>query len=159
MVSFYIPFMRCPYCKHTEDKVIDSRTSGDSIRRRRECLSCGKRFTTYEYIESVPMMVMKRNGTTEPFQRDKLEKSILLACTKRPVTRMQIQELVQQIENELADSYTQEVSWNQVGAKVMERLADLDAVAYVRFASVYRQFKDVGEFVQEIKQFPGRSDV
>ena len=151
--------MRCPYCKHTEDKVIDSRTSGDSIRRRRECLSCGKRFTTYEYIESVPMMVMKRNGTTEPFQRDKLEKSILLACTKRPVTRMQIQELVQQIENELADSYTQEVSWNQVGAKVMERLADLDAVAYVRFASVYRQFKDVGEFVQEIKQFPGRSDV
>jgi transcriptional repressor NrdR len=149
--------MRCPYCKHTEDKVIDSRTSGDNIRRRRECLSCGKRFTTYEYIESVPMMVMKRNGTAEPFQRDKLEKSILLACTKRPVTRTQVQELVQQIENELADSYTQEVSWNQVGAKVMDKLAGLDAVAYVRFASVYRQFKDVGEFVQEIQQI-GRFD-
>lgn len=153
----YVCFMRCPYCKHTEDKVIDSRSSGDSIRRRRECLSCGKRFTTYEYIESVPMMVSKRNGTTEPFQRDKLERAILTACTKRPVTRTQINELVQQIENELADAYTQEVSWEQVGSKVMEKLSQLDAVAFVRFASVYRQFKDVGEFVEEIRSIPDRN--
>lgn len=145
--------MQCPYCGHKENKVVDSRTSGDSIRRRRECLDCSKRFTTYEYIESVPLTVVKRDQSREPFQREKLINGILTACKKRPVSRQSIEELVATIENSLILLESQEVSYEVIGNMVMEGLRKLDPVAYVRFASVYREFKDTGEFMQQIREF------
>lgn len=142
--------MICPYCKHDEDKVVDSRSSGNSIRRRRECLGCGRRFTTYEYVEMVPLTVIKRDNSREPFQREKLLSGILTACKKRPVSRPAIEQMVTDIENQLMASETQEVNYEQVGNLVMLALRKTDAVAYVRFASVYREFKEVGEFVEQV---------
>jgi len=150
--------MRCPYCSFEEDKVVDSRGSGESIRRRRECLSCGKRFTTYEYIERAPLVVIKRDGSREEFKREKLEGGIRVACAKRPVSPEMIRNMVTEIHNELASSESSEVSFDQIGNLVMKRLADLDTVAYVRFASVYRRFKDAGEFTREVSEMGRQSE-
>lgn len=144
--------MICPYCKHTEDKVVDSRSSGTAIRRRRECLGCGRRFTTYEYIEMVPLTVVKRDQSREPFEREKLLAGISMACKKRPVSRQRIEEMINSIENTLMASDTQEVRYDQIGNLVMEELRKTDPVAYVRFASVYREFKEVGEFVAQVQE-------
>jgi transcriptional repressor NrdR len=146
--------MRCPYCAHLEDKVVDSRScrEGMAIRRRRECLGCGRRFTTYEYIENVPLMVIKADGRREPFDRGKLLDKIQLACYKTTVSVAQIEQLVDQVEAELSSLTEKEVSSKQIGELVMERLKRLNEVAYVRFASVYRQFKDKSDFVRELEQ-------
>ena len=144
--------MICPYCHHTEDKVVDSRSSGLSIRRRRECLACGRRFTTYEYVEVVPLTVTKRDGRHEPFKREKLISGIDAACKKRPVSRRLIEEIVTRDENALMTSESQEVRYDEIGNLVMEELRKIDAVAYVRFASVYREFKEVNEFVKQVMQ-------
>ena len=142
--------MICPYCKHDEDKVVDSRVSGSSIRRRRECLACARRFTTYEYIEIVPLTVVKRDNSREPFQREKLLAGITMACKKRPVSRQTIEDMATNVENTLIASDSQEVRYDQVGNLVMQELRQVDPVAYVRFASVYREFKEVGEFVEQV---------
>ena len=144
--------MICPYCHHTEDKVVDSRSSGLSIRRRRECLACGRRFTTYEYVEVVPLTVTKMDGRHEPFKREKLISGIDAACKKRPVSRRLIEEIVTRVENALMTSESQEVRYDEIGNLVMEELRKIDAVAYVRFASVYREFKEVNEFVKQVMQ-------
>jgi transcriptional repressor NrdR len=155
--KLYSVRMICPYCHHTEDKVVDSRSSGLSIRRRRECLACGRRFTTYEYVEVVPLTVTKRDGRHEPFKREKLLAGIDAACKKRPVSRQAIEEIVTRVENTLMSSETQEVSYAEIGNLVMEELRQVDAVAYVRFASVYREFKEVDEFVKQVMQLDSRS--
>ncbi len=143
--------MKCPYCNHNEDKVIDSRETMNaiSIRRRRECINCGKRFTTYEYIEKTPLMVVKKDGRREPFSRDKVASGLLKACQKRPVSMESIERLVSEVESVLQNKFDREVEANFIGKLVMDKLACLDDVAYVRFASVYRQFKDVNQFVKE----------
>jgi len=145
--------MRCPYCNHTDAKVVDSRASkeGDAIRRRRECLQCGKRYTTYERIEEVAQMVVKKDGRREQFDRWKVRAGILKACEKRPVTLDQIEHLIDEVERTLFSTTDREVSTNQIGEAVMSKLKGLDEVAYVRFASVYRQFKDLNEFMDELK--------
>ena len=147
--------MRCPKCGNLDDKVLDSRAAhdGKAIRRRRECLACGKRFTTYEYVEKAPIIVVKRDGKHEEFLRDKLARSIRLACAKRPIEMARIDAMVDEIENELASAEKSEVSYSQIGTLVMRKLAELDEVAYVRFASVYRRFKDAGEFARELEHF------
>ena len=149
--------MKCPFCAHEEDKVVDSRPSSDgrSVRRRRECLSCNKRFTTYEYVENVSMIVVKNDGRREPFDRQKLLKGIELACNKRPVSEKKIISLVEEIEEELQTLSKREITSKEVGALVMKRLKDLDEVAYVRFASVYHKFKDINEFMSELKGLLG----
>ncbi|MCK4519352.1 MAG: transcriptional repressor NrdR [Candidatus Omnitrophica bacterium] len=146
--------MKCPYCGHQEDKVIDSRSSqeGDSIRRRRECLKCQRRYTTYEHIEGVSLMVVKKDGRRESFDRKKLLSGIVKSCQKRPVSVERLEELVDDIERTLQRSYEKEVLCNDIGELVMKRLGGLDQVAYVRFASVYREFKDVNQFMKELKQ-------
>jgi len=135
--------MRCPFCAHTDAKVVDSRASkeGDSIRRRRECLKCARRFTTYERIEEVAQMVIKKDGRREPFDRWKIKSGILKACEKRPVSLEQVDALIDEVERALFNSSDHEVSTDTIGLSVMERLKRIDEVAYVRFASVYRQFK------------------
>lgn len=145
--------MKCPFCNHQEGKVVDSRASkeGDSIRRRRECLKCGRRFTTYERIEEVAQMVIKKDGRRETFDRWKIKSGILKACEKRPVSLEQVDALIDDVERTLFNSSEHEVSTEEVGAAVMDRLKKLDEVAYVRFASVYRQFKDLNEFMNELK--------
>ncbi len=145
--------MRCPFCNHTDGKVVDSRSSkeGDSIRRRRECLNCGKRFTTYERIEEVAQMVIKKDGRREPFDRWKLKSGILKAVEKRPVGLEQVDALIDEVERELFNSSEHEVPTQAIGEAVMRKLKQLDEVAYVRFASVYRQFKDLNEFMSELK--------
>lgn len=145
--------MRCPFCSHTEGKVVDSRSSkeGDSIRRRRECLKCGRRFTTYERIEEVAQMVIKKDGRREAFDRWKIKSGILKACEKRPVSLEQVESLIDDVERALFNSSDNEVSTEAIGSAVMDRLKDIDQVAYVRFASVYRQFKDLNEFMDELK--------
>jgi transcriptional repressor NrdR len=147
--------MRCPYCKSMEDKVIDSRMSGEgaSIRRRRECLKCGKRFTTYEYVEKALLMVVKRDGTRKQFDREKIKEGIIKACEKRPVSVDKIEQIVEEIEREIQKKTDKEVKSTLIGNMVMEQLYDLDEVAYVRFASVYRRFKDVSHFMKELKKF------
>ncbi|MDR1760636.1 MAG: transcriptional regulator NrdR [Fibrobacter sp.] len=142
--------MICPYCKFGEDKVVDSRVSGSSIRRRRECLSCNRRFTTYEYIEAVPLTVIKRDNRREPFQREKLLAGVTMACKKRPVSRSTIEEIATNVENNLIAAESGEVSYAQIGNFVMAELQKVDPVAYVRFASVYREFKEVGDFVEQV---------
>ena len=142
--------MICPYCKHDEDKVVDSRVSGTSIRRRRECLGCTRRFTTYEYIEMVPLTITKRDNSREPFQREKLLAGITMACKKRPISRQVIEDMATSSENTFITSDSQEISYDQVGNLVMQKLRLIDPVAYVRFASVYREFKEVGEFVDQV---------
>ncbi len=146
--------MRCPYCNHQDDRVVDSRACRDgmAIRRRRECINCSQRFTTYEYIEHTPLTVIKRDGRREPFDRGKLLEKIQLSCYKTTVSADQIEELVDQIESDLSNLSEKEVSSKQIGELVMERLRRLNEVAYVRFASVYRQFKDNSDFVRELEQ-------
>ncbi len=143
--------MICPFCKNDNDKVVDSRVSGTSIRRRRECLGCGRRFTTREYIEVQPLTVIKRSGEREPFQREKLLRGIVNSCKKRPISIDSIDQLATRVENSLQTTESFEVSYDQIGNLVMQELKKLDAVAYVRFASIYREFKEVGEFVDQIK--------
>lgn len=145
--------MKCPFCLHDEDKVIDSRSSneGKSVRRRRECIKCKKRFTTYEYVEEVPLMVIKKDGRREAFDRNKIISGILKACEKRPVSVEKVEALVDRVEKELQKSFDKEVKAQVVGELVMESLHKLDEVAYVRFASVYRQFKDINQFMKELK--------
>lgn len=145
--------MKCPSCHYYETKVVDSRLSGDgnSIRRRRECLKCKKRFTTYEYIEQVPLMVVKRDGRRQPFDRSKIVAGFVKACEKRPVSIDKMEEIVDEIERTIQKKYDREISFKEVGELVMEKLAVLDEVAYVRFASVYRQFRDVNQFMNELK--------
>lgn len=145
--------MRCPFCTHLEDKVVDSRESkeGEVIRRRRECLGCGKRFTSYERIDQIPHMVVKKDGRRERFDRDKVMKGLLLACQKRPVATKTLEGIVDKVEALVHDSPDREVSTDTVGEFLMESLKQLDKVAFVRFASVYREFKDVDQFMATLK--------
>jgi len=145
--------MRCPVCFHKETKVVDSRLSGDgaSVRRRRECLKCSKRFTTYEYIEEVPLMVVKRDSRRQPFDRKRIVSGIVKACEKRPVSIDQIEDMTSAIERDIQKKFEKEVNSKDIGEMVMEKLAMTEDVAYVRFASVYRQFRDVNQFMNELK--------
>ena len=145
--------MKCPFCGHIEDKVIDSRSSNEdrSVRRRRECMKCKKRFTTYEYIEEVPLMVIKKDGRRESFDRNKIISGIRKACEKRPVSMEKIEAVVDKVEKELQKTFDKEVKAQAVGELVMDYLHKMDEVAYVRFASVYRQFKDINHFMKELK--------
>lgn len=145
--------MRCPYCQEGDSRVIDTREVGNTIRRRRECTRCGQRFTTYERLSPVSLFVVKRDGRREPFDREKLYHGIYKACAKRPISEEQIEKLVSRIESELFALGKAEVESKVIGEMVMEQLRDLDDVAYVRFASVYRRFKDVDGLVEEIKEF------
>jgi transcriptional repressor NrdR len=146
--------MRCPGCASLENKVVDSRTAreGSAIRRRRECLACGARFTTYEYVEKTPVLVIKKDGRREPFLREKLIDGISKACEKRPVPREEIERLLDRVENAIQAMEQSEVASRDIGEAVMHELALLDQVSYVRFASVYRDFRDVNHFVDEIKR-------
>ena len=153
--------MRCPYCAHLEDRVVDSREAqeGQATRRRRECLGCGRRYTTYERVEDVLPHVVKKDGRREAFDRRKIVEGLLRACQKRPVSREQIDDLVSAVERRVQELGEREVASHVVGEAVMERLRALDPVAYVRFASVYRAFEDVGEFMSELEGLgrgPGR---
>lgn len=146
--------MRCPYCGFRESKVVDSRPAdeGSSIRRRRECLSCEKRFTTYETVESLPMVVIKKDGSRQSFDRRKVLGGMIRACEKRPVPLAELEKIAEEIEQDLQNSMEREISTEAIGEKVMERLRDVDQVAYVRFASVYRQFKDIDTFMAELNK-------
>ena len=146
--------MKCPYCGDLDSKVVDSRPAdeGASIRRRRECLSCHKRFTTFETVESLPMIVIKKDGSRQAFDHDKLLGSMLKACEKRSVPLAKLEELAREIEQSLQNDMEREVSSSDIGEKVMERLKEVDEVAYVRFASVYRQFRDIGTFMDELNK-------
>ena len=146
--------MKCPICKTPDSKVIDSRASADGfvIRRRRECDKCRSRFTSYERVERVPWKVIKKDGRREDYDREKLLKGIVVACEKRPISMTRLEELVDSIEATLEESYKQEISSQEIGELVMENLHTLDEVAYVRFASVYRQFKDVNQFLNEVNK-------
>lgn len=146
--------MKCPFCDYKETKVIDSRISGDgaSIRRRRECLKCTKRFTTYEYVERVPLMVVKKDGRRQPFDRTKIIAGLIKACEKRPISIAKIEDFTGEIERRIQKKYDREVSAGIIGEEIMKRLALMDEVAYVRFASVYRQFRDVNQFMNELQQ-------
>ena len=145
--------MKCPSCNHPETKVVDSRISnnGSSIRRRRECLECEKRFTTYEYVEQVPLMVVKKDGRRQPFDRKKIINGLLKACEKRPISIDKVEEVTLEIERAVQKKYDREVDASAIGKVIMEKLAQLDEVAYVRFASVYRQFRDINQFMNELK--------
>jgi transcriptional repressor NrdR len=146
--------MRCPFCNHEDDRVVDSRScrDGQAIRRRRECTNCDNRFTTYEYIEHAPLTVIKRDGNREPFDRSKLQKKIELACYKTTVSAERMEELIDQVESDLSNLAEREVPSKQIGELVMEALKELNDVAYVRYASVYRQFKDRSDFMRELEQ-------
>lgn len=146
--------MKCPYCGHPESKVIDSRPADEnaSIRRRRECLSCAKRFTTYETVESLPMVVIKKDGSRQSFDRQKVLRGMIRACEKRPVSLAELERIADEIEQELQNSMEREIRTADIGEKVMERLRSVDQVAYVRFASVYRQFKDIDTFMAELNK-------
>ena len=145
--------MKCPYCGHLGDKVVDSRESreGEVIRRRRECLECGKRFTSYERIDEIPYMVVKKDGSREKFERQKLIAGLLKACEKRPVSVSTVEAVADRIETTLQDRPEREMATKEIGEAVMDELRQLDKVAYVRFASVYRHFRDIGEFMTELK--------
>lgn len=146
--------MKCPFCGHDEDKVIDSRPAEDgaAIRRRRECIGCQARFTTYEKVETLPLLVIKKDGTREPFNREKIMKGLLKACEKRPVSNDQMLELLSYVEAQVQGATNREISSQEVGELVMKQLKKIDEVAYVRFASVYRQFKDVNSFLEELNE-------
>ncbi|HEV8590521.1 MAG TPA: transcriptional regulator NrdR [Pyrinomonadaceae bacterium] len=145
--------MRCPFCGHIEDKVVDSREAkdGDSIRRRRECLDCGRRFTSYERIDEIPYMVVKKDGKRESFERNKILAGLMRACEKRPISMGQLEEIVEQVEKAVQDSSDRELATSEIGKIIMRRLKTLDKVAYVRFASVYLEFEDVSAFMTELK--------
>ena len=146
--------MKCPFCGYEESKVIDSRPTdeGEKIRRRRECISCASRFTTYEIIESVPIMIIKKDKSRESFNRDKLLKGMVRACEKRPVAIDTLEKIVDEIEAEIQNSLDREITSDKIGELVMDKLKDVDEVAYVRFASVYRQFKDINTFMSELNK-------
>ena len=143
--------MKCPYCSHSETKVIDSRETEDITRRRRECLNCTKRFTTYERVESVNLVIIKKDLRREPYDRDKLKRGLIKACEKRPVSHDDIEKIVDEIESKLKSLNTTEIKSTIIGGEVMRSLKKLDKVAYIRFASVYKDFKDVKEFEKELK--------
>lgn len=147
--------MKCPFCGELDDKVIDSRLTkeGYSIRRRRECIGCGRRFTTYEKVEEIPLMIVKKDGRREEFLREKVRAGILRACEKRDISIDTVELFIDELERELKDGDLNEIPSGSIGEKVMEKLHELDEVAYVRFASVYREFKDVNDFVNELRQF------
>ncbi|OIN96004.1 MAG: transcriptional regulator NrdR [Deltaproteobacteria bacterium CG1_02_45_11] len=146
--------MRCPYCKELDNKVIDSRLSkdGNLIRRRRECIGCNRRFTTYEHIEEIPIMIIKKDGRREVFSRDKVRSGMQKACEKRNISMNAIEEFVDELERDLKETEEKEIPSRVLGEKIMAKLHELDEVAYVRFASVYREFKDVNDFVAELKK-------
>lgn len=146
--------MKCPYCDHKDSKVIDSRYTEEytCIRRRRECLNCKERFTTYERLEDLPLMVVKRNGQRELFDRNKIKTGLLKACEKRPISQEQLDQLIDNVEKNLRNEMKQEVQSTEIGEMVMNYLKELDEVAYVRFASVYRQFKDINTFMEELNK-------
>ncbi|MEE5990593.1 MAG: transcriptional regulator NrdR [Lachnospiraceae bacterium] len=146
--------MKCPFCAHENTRVVDSRPAEDntSIRRRRICDECGKRFTTYEKVETIPLIIIKKDNVRETYNRKKIEAGILRACHKRPVSAAQIEKLVDEIENDIFKLEDKEISSSVIGEIVMQKLKDIDAVAYVRFASVYREFKDVNTFMDELKK-------
>ncbi|MDD5116425.1 MAG: transcriptional regulator NrdR [Candidatus Omnitrophica bacterium] len=150
--------MRCPFCGYKEDKVVDSRATAEesAVRRRRECLKCGKRFTTYEYVEELSLLVVKKDGRREPFDRKKVLAGITRACEKRPISVEKMENVVSQVEHSIQKKSDREISSSRIGELVMERLKVIDDVAYVRFASVYRQFKDVGQFMLELKDILGK---
>jgi len=150
--------VKCPFCGYKEDKVVDSRSTAEesAVRRRRECLKCGKRFTTYEYVEEVSLLVIKKDARREPFDRKKILAGIIRACEKRPVSVEKMEEIVTQVERLIQKKSDREVPSNKIGELVMEKLKVIDDVAYVRFASVYRQFKDVGQFMVELKDILGK---
>jgi transcriptional repressor NrdR len=145
--------MKCPFCGNAENKVIDSRISkdGKAIRRRRECLGCSKRFTTYEFVEDIMPMVVKKDGRREPFDRMKIRNGVMTACEKRPISMESMEKIVDDVEQACQEIQAEEIPSSVIGEKVMNELKALDGVAYVRFASVYRQFRDVGEFMSELK--------
>ncbi len=145
--------MKCPFCNTPDTKVIDSRPAEDnaSIRRRRQCIKCNKRFTTYEKLETMPLMVVKKDNTREPYDRSKIESGIIRSCHKRSVSSAQVEQIVNDIENKIFSLEDREIPTTVIGEMVMDRLKDVDAVAYVRFASVYREFKDVNTFMSEIE--------
>lgn len=153
--------MRCPFCSHGEDKVVDSRSSkeGRAVRRRRECLRCSQRFTTYEYIENVSLTIVKNDQRREPYDRQKLMQGIVAACKKRPVSVKKLESVVDKIENAIEKSGRMEIPSSEIGTYVMSELYELDEVAYVRFASVYRKFKDISEFISEVKEIESKTDV
>ncbi len=146
--------MKCPFCSHMEDKVIDSRPTeeGSAIRRRRECLKCGARFTTYEKIEDTPLIVIKKDGTRQIYDRNKIINCILKACSKRPVSITQVEDLAINVEQVILNTMKREITSTEIGELIMPRLKNLDEVAYVRFASVYKQFKDVDTFLAELSK-------
>ena len=150
--------MKCPFCGFKEDKVVDSRSTAEesAVRRRRECLKCGKRFTTYEYVEEVSLMVIKKDSRREPFDRKKVLAGVMRACEKRPISMEKMEEIITQVERAIQKKSDREVASTRIGELVMEKLKALDDVAYVRFASVYRQFKDVGQFMHELKDILGK---
>ena len=145
--------LKCPYCGYEESKVVDSRSTEDdnAIRRRRECLKCSKRYTTYEKIEDIPISVIKKNSSRELFDKSKIVNGLIKACEKRPVSRMQIEDIADEIEKSISNRMISEVSSDEIGEMIMDRLKKLDEVAYVRFASVYRRFADINTFIDEIK--------
>ncbi|MCB7319484.1 transcriptional regulator NrdR [Lacrimispora sp. 210928-DFI.3.58] len=144
--------MKCPYCNEVDTKVIDSRPADDnsSIRRRRQCERCGKRFTTYEKLETMPLMVIKKDNSREAYDRSKIESGIIHSCHKRPVSPQQISAMIDEIENQIFNKEEKEIPTSAIGELVMEKIKDMDEVAYVRFASVYREFKDVNTFMEEL---------
>lgn len=152
--------MKCPFCGATDDRVVDSRESreGEVIRRRRECVGCGRRFTSYETIEEIPYVVVKNDGRREAFDRKKLRAGLVKACEKRPVPPAKLDAIVDEVETLLHDAEEREIATSRIGARVMERLRELDKVAYVRFASVYRKFEDVDEFLLELKNLIDRAE-
>lgn len=152
--------MKCPFCSYFESKVVDSRPTdeGQAIRRRRECIKCGKRFTTYEKIEEVPLIVVKKDGTRESYDRNKLLNGIIKSCEKRPVSIDTIENIVDEIEKNLYNSLQKEIKSEEIGEMVMNKLKDIDEVSYVRFASVYRQFKDLNSFMEELKKILGEEN-
>lgn len=152
--------MRCPYCSFEESKVVDSRSTEDftAIRRRRECLSCGKRYTTYEKVEDIPILVIKKDMNRENFSKEKIVNGLIKACQKRPVSRAQIEDLANDVEKAISNKMISEVKSEYIGEMIMERLKVIDEVSYVRFASVYRQFKDINTFLQEIKSLMTNKD-
>lgn len=152
--------MRCPFCSHLEDKVVDSREAkdGDAIRRRRECLECGRRFTSYERIDQIPYMVVKKDGKREHFDRDKVMGGLLKAAEKRPVSTIQLEKIADEVEKNVQDALDRELPVSDIGKVIMRRLKTLDKVAYVRFASVYLEFADVSEFMTELKQLVYKRD-
>ena len=153
-IAFSAAFMKCPYCGHPEDKVVDSREvkEGESIRRRRACLSCDRRYTTYERIDEIPYVVVKKDGRREKFDRQKVLNGILRACEKRPIAMGKLEKIVDEVESYVVDANERERTTAEIGELIMQRLKQYDTVAFIRFASVYRDFKDVNEFKQELER-------